>query len=807
MDFADLKKNIQKLYGPALALEASMSRRTRRHLEMIFGIVALSGLGASLMLHLSGILGGFDATLIAHKTFGATCMSAILWATFFLLECFYNSYYYREVGEKDFYASFDLANAIRAVKKDITGGFFTTHLGKLVLLRCGISLSAFGDFLASRKSVVSPESVSFRLPGNELSLSAFLLSLVRADKPLAEFLFAFSIQEKELSGIADWIEELSFASSRAERWWGEENLSRVQGVGQDWSYGQVYNLKKYEKPLISGLSRHYRVHSSYGVKELAELESVLSRTRDANALLVGDDEAGRLQIAAHLSQAISEGASLARLRHKRVILLDNDALVSANGSKAAFESEFMGIMAEAVRAGNIVLVIDNLPGLISAAAAFGADFPALLENFLSSQGLQVIALSNTDRFHAVLEKNQIFMQHFENILIREIDDSNALKVLENELVRFEREGLFFTYPALLAVVDGAERYFPDGVMPDKAIDLLLEIVPKLLSERKSLVEKGDVLGLIETKTGIPVGEVKAEEREKLLDLENILKARIVGQDEAVKTVSSAVRRARSGITNPDRPLGSFLFLGPTGVGKTETTKVLADVFFGESARILRLDMSEYSGADSVEKLIGSFGSGKEGVLSSLLRERQYGVLLLDEFEKTTPDVMNLFLQILDEGFFSDSSGRKVSARNLIIIATSNAGSDRIWSAMQAGKDLSREKDAIVDDIVKSGVFKPELLNRFDGVVLFHPLTPAHLKRIAGLMLQKLHDRLAMQGINLAIDENLIDYVVGFGTDPKFGARPMNRAIQDKVEEAVARKILADSIPKGQEIRLNQGDFS
>jgi ATP-dependent Clp protease ATP-binding subunit ClpA len=301
--------------------------------------------------------------------------------------------------------------------------------------------------------------------------------------------------------------------------------------------------------------------------------------------------------------------------------------------------------------------------------------------------------------------------------------------------------------------------------------------------------------------------VKAEEREKLLDLENILKARIVGQDEAVKTVSSAVRRARSGITNPDRPLGSFLFLGPTGVGKTETTKVLADVFFGESARILRLDMSEYSGADSVEKLIGSFGSGKEGVLSSLLRERQYGVLLLDEFEKTTPDVMNLFLQILDEGFFSDSSGRKVSARNLIIIATSNAGSDRIWSAMQAGKDLSREKDAIVDDIVKSGVFKPELLNRFDGVVLFHPLTPAHLKRIAGLMLQKLHDRLAMQGINLAIDENLIDYVVGFGTDPKFGARPMNRAIQDKVEEAVARKILADSIPKGQEIRLNQGDFS
>lgn len=292
-----------------------------------------------------------------------------------------------------------------------------------------------------------------------------------------------------------------------------------------------------------------------------------------------------------------------------------------------------------------------------------------------------------------------------------------------------------------------------------------------------------------------------------MHLEDVLHKRIVGQDEAISAISSAVRRARSGIANPSRPLGSFLFLGPTGVGKTETTKALAEVFFGRDANIMRLDMSEYSSSDATSKLIGSLESKQEGVLSSLLREHQYGVLLLDEFEKTTQEVMNLFLQILDEGFFSDMSGKKVNARNLIIIATSNAGSDLIWEAVKAGNDLSQSKEAIIDSIVKAGIFKPELLNRFDGVIVFHPLTDVDLKKVAELMLQRLHDRLAERGINLAVDDTLINFVVRYGTDPKFGARPMNRAIQEKVEQVVAEKIIRGDIPTGSPIHVNENDLA
>jgi ATP-dependent Clp protease ATP-binding subunit ClpA len=312
--------------------------------------------------------------------------------------------------------------------------------------------------------------------------------------------------------------------------------------------------------------------------------------------------------------------------------------------------------------------------------------------------------------------------------------------------------------------------------------------------------------MTETKTGVPTGEIAVAEKDKLLNLEKILHQRIIGQDEAVSAIASSLRRARSGIESKNRPLGSFLFLGPTGVGKTETTKALAEVFFGNENKIMRLDMSEYSGSDALSRLIGSFEGGKTGVLTSLLRENQYGVLLLDEFEKASRETHDLFLQILDEGIFSDMLGKKVNARNLIIIATSNAGSDVIWNFVKQQKDLAENKQAIIEAIIHNNVFRPELLNRFDGVILFHPLDEKMLKQVTTLMLERLAKRLQEKSLKLKITDELVNYLVKVGSDPAFGARPINRAIQDQVEEVIAKKLISGDILPGSEVILSEADL-
>ncbi len=806
MNLQELKNLARSQYLPALQLEDTISHPHLRTIERLLRVLATIGVALSLVLYgTEHFLKVSDFVATAPLVYGVSAVVFCVWMLVFLLEAFYYSYVFSvPSGNKSVYMDYDLALCIYKISDtDITKTFFQSDIGRFVLMRCGIERDVWNDFLKKRQAVATADAFQIPVSDGDVIWGDFVMALLDSDKLLAEFLFAYSIQKKELLAVVDWIVSRRQASRDSERWWSADSLGRIPGIGQAWSYGNVWTLKKYERYLPQTTLPRYEVHSSYGVDELKEIEAVLSRTRGANALLVGNDTTGNMQIVSHLSALIYENEVLSSLKHKKIIVFDHDVFFAQNSTKAQFEAELITILREAISAGNILLVIPDFPTFLLSCQNLGSDMASLLEPYLSSAHLQVIALSDTARFHEVLEKNGLLMQHFEAILVKDIDDSNTIKVLENEIIKFEHAGMYFTYQSLDAIVTCAERYFADSIMPDKAIDILLEIVPKLQAKRKRIVEKSDVLELIEIKTGIPVGNVKAEEKDKLLNLEAILHKRIVGQDQAVDTISNAVRRARSGVASPNRPLSSFLFLGPTGVGKTETTKALAEVFFGADSSIMRLDMSEYSSFDSTSKLIGSFESNHTGVLSSMLREHPYGVLLLDEFEKTTKEVMNLFLQILDEGFFS---GKKVNCRNLIIIATSNAGSDLIWEAVKSGADLVGSKDKIIDTIITQGVFKPELLNRFDGVVMFHPLAEEHLRKIASLMLQKLHSRLAEKGMNLVIDDTLVDFVVSFGTDPKFGARPINRAIQEEVEQLVAKKIIAGSIAPGSQIVLTREEL-
>lgn len=809
MNLVELQ-NISRInYRPLFIVEGIISHKYRKVIALLLLLISVLLFLIVLVLTFgSGIAGLSTFASLTPRILGLGYIIFSFWIVFFMSNAFFYSYYFMTPSEvKGLFIDFDLAYSInRLSPNDITGSFFSLILGSRFLLRTGIKKEDMDSFLSNRKSILTSEKFSCDTSDGVLNLVDFVTSLYDSDPELQKFLLSQSIQKKDLIAIATWIMEIHASRHRLEGWWLKDSLDRIPNIGQSWSYGEAYTLYKYERLVAPVSSLRYGVRASYGDAELKEIQTILSKDRQGNAIFVGDDFSGQLQVISKLKEMIANGTSSYQLKNRRVVILDVDSLTSQNGSKAVFEAELIKILQESIYAGNIILVIDNMPAFVNSVSSFGSDLSTLLEPYLSSSILKIIALSSVDLFHSVLERNSIFMQSFEKVQMEEIDDLSVVRVLQNEIVKYEAAGMLFTFLSLVEIANSSVRYFPSAVMPDKAIDLLSEIVPKLASQGKTIVEKEDVLRLVQEKTGIPTGEIGGEEREKLLNLESILRARVIGQEEAIVAISNSMRRARSGIENPNRPLGSFLFLGPTGVGKTETTKALADVFFGSEGHIVRLDMSEYSGFDSVAKLTGSFETKQPGVLSSMLREHPYGVLLLDEFEKTTKEVMNLFLQILDEGFFSDMSGKKVIARNLIIIATSNAGSDIIWQTMKAGKDLLSSKDSIIESIISQKIYTPELLNRFDGVILFHPLVSESIRKIAKISLDKLKNRLAEKGIDLLINDELVDFVAEKGSDPKFGARPINRAISDEIEQIIAKKIISGVIPKGSQIVLSKDEL-
>ena len=807
MTLSEIQKICRKLYYPVFLLEDFISRRVRNFFSSLGFVLFLLLLGISFALYLAEILKMGDFTAISYKFLGGAFLSLVLWAIFFSLQSFFYSFYFKLPEEnQELFVDFDLAHSLYKLSlEDVSGSFFAGALGFKFLLRCSIEEKSLENFLKNRQTFLTAGEFKRLDKDNIFNFVDFISGLYDSDPEVKKFLSGHGIQKKDAVNIAAWIMEVHAAKHAREGWWREERLKGIPSIGEDWSYGRAYTLERYSRSLPQASFLPYGVRTSYGENEFNQIQSILTKSSEANVVLISDDTAGALHILSRLNQALDKNLTLPQLKDKKVMVLDTEALVVATGTKVKFESTLMKILNEAAYVGNIILVLDNLPAFVSSARSFDSDVSSILEPFLYS-ALPVIALSGVDLFHETLSKNVSIMKDFETVFVKSADDLSVIKILENESAIFEQAGFIFTYPSLLEIADSAERYFPNAIMPDKAIDLLTEVASKARILRKRIISKEDVLNMVEERTGIPVSGIKTDEKDKLLHMEEILHSRIVGQNEAISAISNAMRLARSGLENPKKPLGSFLFLGPTGVGKTETTKALASVFFGDEENIIRLDMSEYSSADSIAKLTGSFESNEPGVLSNRLSEKPYGVLLLDEFEKAGKEVRNLFLQILDEGFFSDMKGKKVIARNLIIIATSNAGSDIIWQMGREGKNLSKNKDEVNDFIVREKIFTPELLNRFDGVILFHPLSQSDLRKVTEFALNKLKNKLAEKGMELQINDTLINFVLKAGTDPKFGARPINRAINEDVEQIIAKKIIAGSLAPGSIIVLNEEDL-
>jgi ATP-dependent Clp protease ATP-binding subunit ClpC len=664
-----------------------------------------------------------------------------------------------------------------------------------------------GEFSDDFKSVIlKGAEIAQKRKKEKIGIGEILLAQAEIDPTLKKALLDSNLNRDDIGNLAWWFDHIEKKAEKAKEFWRYENLLELGSIAKDWAAGYTITLDDFSIDW-SKVTRESRSREMIGhEKEISQMERILSREETKNVLLIGDPGAGRMKIVQELAKRITSNLSAPQVNSKRVVGLDMVSILAKSKSLDEAEEILTRIFDEAISAGNIILVIDDFHNFIGQTSQLGLiDISGLISSYLTLPNFRLIAVTNFPGFHRFIEPNPI-LNLFEKVEVEEISDQETILALTNFVFNFESKyKTFISYQALRDIVKYSSRYLAQIPFPKKAIDLLDEIVVYVVRYTKSnIVLSEHVARVVSDKTQIPVGEVALKEKEILLNLESLLHTRIIDQEEGIEEISTALRRARSDITVRKGPMGCFLFLGPTGVGKTETAKALADIYFGSESKMIRLDMSEFQAVKDISRLIGS--SEEEGLLTTKVRENPFSLVLLDEIEKAHPNILNLFLQVLDEGNLTDGLGRKVSFLDTIIIATSNAGYKVILEALKEKTDWYKLRIKLLDFLFKEGVFRPEFINRFDSVVIFKPLSQENLLGIAELLLQKLKKNLKGKEIDFTITPELKKRIVEFGYDPIFGARQMRRVVQEKVENILAKAILSDEIKKGDIVEIEPKDF-
>ena len=632
-------------------------------------------------------------------------------------------------------------------------------------------------------------------------------------------------------------------------------------------------LDQYSRDLTE-LARQGKLDPVVGREaEINRLIQILSRRTKNNPCLIGEPGVGKTAIAEGLAQRIVQGVVPDTVKNKRVVVLDLSGMVAGSKYRGEFEERIKRVVQKVMEHQGILLFIDELHTIIGAGGAEGAlDASNILKPSLSRGEIQIIGATTLAEYRKYIEKDAALERRFQPVMVEEPDEQQAIAILQGLRPYYEEHhGVQITDEALEAAVKMGVRYISDRFLPDKAIDLIDEAASKvqlqgfsvpdsmkegekylhqLMQEKEDAIKAGDfslakeiqekqqeakkeyektkkrfedrcrnrnmavtadtVAEIVSDWTKIPVQKLAEKESKRLARMESILHKRVVGQDEAVTAVAKAIRRGRVGLKDPSRPVGSFLFLGPTGVGKTELSKALAEAVFGSEQAIIRVDMSEYMEKHSVSKMIGSppgyVGYEEGGQLSEKVRRNPYSVILFDEIEKAHPDVFNILLQVLDDGHITDAQGRKVDFKQTCIIMTSNAGAQSIVEPKKLGfssveddnKDYERMKSGVMEEVRR--IFKPEFLNRIDEILVFHMLNKQQIRQIVTILVNKLQKRCKEQlDIELIVRSSVKDYLAESGYDSKYGARPLKRAVQNKIEDKMAEEILEGNIHRGDKV--------
>jgi len=610
-------------------------------------------------------------------------------------------------------------------------------------------------------------------------------------------------------------------------------------------------------------------------KEIERLMQILSRRTKNNPILIGESGVGKTAIVEGFVQCIASREVPPNLQNKRLFTLDLGSLVAGSRYRGDFEERLKKVLAEIKEDGEIIIFIDEVHNLVGAGAAEGAiDAASILKPMLARGEIQTIGATTTTEFRKYIEKDKALERRFQPIYVEEPSIYDTIEILKGLRDRYESfHGITITDGALTAAAKLAQRYIADRFLPDKAIDLIDEsasrvrirsaMTPpnlkeieenidkviaekeeaitnqdyekaaelrdqekKLLKEKtditeswkrlekkgKEKVDENEIAEVLSNWTGVPVYKLTEGETARLMNMETSLHERVVGQDEAITIVSKAIRRSRSGLKDPKRPIGSFMFLGPSGVGKTELAKTISEFLFGKEEALIQIDMSEYMEKHSVSKLVGSppgyIGYDEGGQLTEMIRRKPYCVILLDEIEKAHPDVFNILLQIFEDGHLTDSQGRRVDFKNTVIIMTSNLGAKEIQKNNPLGFQVMENEDVSYSDIKKKVMghlketFRPEFINRVDEIVVFHKLTQEQIYKIIDLMILRIENQLENQGVGIELAESAKEFLLSKGFDSVMGARPMRRSIQNYIEDPISEKIIGGEIKPGHKIKIS-----
>lgn len=666
------------------------------------------------------------------------------------------------------------------------------------------------DFLDKEKIISTARRISLKIGSEYVSLPSLFVSFLIESNVAKNSLINKNIKEDDLIKLLIFVKQRFYKRSLQNPWfYGSQLESSRGGVGEgifdffvsSWDV----EIKKYSRDVTREvLSKKFAPVLIGREKEYQELLTILSKETTNSALLVGEAGVGRTALVKYFSYQAHFG-------NLRVFELLIDRLLAGVQNQGQLEERMTLLIDDILHSTDAILFIRNIENIFGG-GGFGFDASGVLFEYLDAGKVRLIGTTAPSSFESIISKKTDVKKYFEVVRLEEPNETDTISMLLGKLQELEDfYGVQISYLAVREAISLSGAYFPNEFLPGKAIDLLQEAAVRVKTKNKGTVKREDVISLVEERTNILISKPTFNEKKLLLGLEQEIHKRIIDQEEGVGTIAEALRRLRSGFTNKKRPIAVFLFLGPTGVGKTETAKALARVYFGAENEMVRLDMSEYQTQEQIKRILGALPSEEyiPNTLAEQVKTHPFTLLLLDEFEKAHPQLLNIFLQVFDEGRFTDNRGETVSFINTIIIATSNAGSEYIREKIGQSVAIEKLGKELVEYLLKNGIFKPELLNRFDEVVVFRPLSVEDAGEVARLILLEELSNLEDDQIFVNFDNKIVEEIVNKGYNIEFGARNIRRYIENEIEDFLSREILSGKIPKGDKVTLSidgKGEF-